>query len=46
MKIIKNGKILDAQGNLISKDLLIENGIITEISEKIDKKHAKIIDAN
>ena len=46
MKIIKNGKILDAQGNLISKDLLIENGIITEISEKIDKKHAEIIDAN
>ena len=46
MKIIKNGKILDAQGNLISKDLLIENGIITEISEKIDKKNAEIIDAN
>ena len=26
MKIIKNGKILDSQGNLIAKDLLIENG--------------------
>ena len=46
MKIIKNGKILDAQGNLISKEILIENSIITEISEKIDKKNAEIIDAN
>ena len=32
MKIIKNGKILDAQGNLISKEILIEKSIITEIS--------------
>ena len=46
MKIIKNGKILDSQGNLIAKDLLIENGIITEISDKIEKNNAEIIDVN
>lgn len=45
MKIVKNGKILDSQGNLISKDLLIENGTITKISEKIEKENAEIIDA-
>ncbi|MDO4763382.1 MAG: dihydroorotase [Flavobacteriaceae bacterium] len=45
MKIIKNGKILDEKGNLIARDLLIENGIITDIAENIEKENAEIIDA-
>ena len=45
MKIIKNGKILDQQGNLVQKDIQIENGLITKISENIENPNAKIIDA-
>ena len=45
MKIIKNGKILDKQGNLVQKDIQIENGLITKISENIENPNAKIIDA-
>lgn len=46
MKIIKNGKILDEQGNLISRDILIEKGIIKDIVENINVENAGIIDAN
>lgn len=45
MKIIKNGKILNENGDLIQKDILIENGIITQISENIQKENAEIFDA-
>ena len=45
MKIIKNGKILDQQGNLAQKDIQIENGLITKISENIENPNAEIIDA-
>ena len=45
MKIIKNGKILDQQGNLVQKDIQIENGLITKISENIENPNAEIIDA-
>lgn len=45
MKIIKNGKILNENGDLIRKDILIENGIITQISENIQKENAEIFDA-
>ena len=41
MKIIKNGKILDQQGNLVQKDIQIENGLITKISENIENPNAE-----
>lgn len=44
--LIKNGHIIDPANNMDSVlDLLIENGKIARISEKIDKNDAEVIDA-
>ncbi len=46
MLLIKNGKILADDGQPVSRDLKIENGIITEIAENITADSAEVIDAD
>ncbi|WP_191561772.1 dihydroorotase [Metabacillus idriensis] len=43
--IIKNGRILDSSGADKKADILIQDGIITQIEENIQKETAQIIDA-
>lgn len=44
MYILKNGKILDENGKLITRDILISEDKIAKIAENIHEESAKVID--
>jgi len=44
MLLLKNGKILDKEGTLITADILIEDKKITQISPNIETSHIKTIE--
>lgn len=44
--IIKNGKLLTNNGEIVSKDIRIVDGVIAEIAENISASVEEIIDAN
>lgn len=46
MIILKNGKILDENGNLKTTDILIENGKISKIAKNITEENAKVFELN
>ncbi|SQC71504.1 Dihydroorotase [Listeria fleischmannii subsp. fleischmannii] len=46
MYILKNGKILDENGKLITRDILISDDKIAKIAENIHEESAKVIDVS
>src|SRR5699024_3132614 len=44
--VFKNGQILSDSGELETKDILVENGVITSIENMIEDSEAQIIDVD